>query len=129
MRGRFPPESVYRASLPPSLALCYTRTDAKQEERRRGAAARSMLTRTEKEEITSSIRLHASDTGSSDVQVALLTERIRQMTDHLRVHRKDHHSQRGLMKIVGRRRRLLRYLGRREPDRYKALIAALGIRK
>ena len=88
-----------------------------------------MLTKTEKEEITSSIRLHASDTGSSDVQVALLTERIRQMTDHLRIHRKDHHSQRGLMKIVGRRRRLLRYLGRQEPDRYKALIAALGIRK
>ena len=88
-----------------------------------------MLTKTEKEEITSSIRLHASDTGSSDVQVALLTERIRYMTDHLRVHRKDHHSQRGLMKIVGRRRRLLRYLSRREPDRYKALIAALGIRK
>ncbi|KKL47707.1 hypothetical protein LCGC14_2332850 [marine sediment metagenome] len=88
-----------------------------------------MLTKTEKEEITSSIRLHASDTGSSDVQVALLTERIRQMTDHLRTHRKDHHSQRGLMKIVGRRRRLLRYLSRREPDRYKALIAALGIRK
>ncbi|MCH8921366.1 MAG: 30S ribosomal protein S15 [Chloroflexi bacterium] len=88
-----------------------------------------MLTKTEKEEITSSIRLHASDTGSSDVQVALLTERIRQMTDHLRIHRKDHHSQRGLMKIVGRRRRLLRYLSRQEPDRYKALIAALGIRK
>jgi len=88
-----------------------------------------MLTKTEKEEITSSIRLHASDTGSSDVQVALLTERIRQMTDHLRVHRKDHHSQRGLMKIVGRRRRLLRYLSRQEPDRYKALITALGIRK
>ena len=88
-----------------------------------------MLTKTEKEEITSSTRLHASDTGSSDVQVALLTERIRQMTDHLRTHRKDHHSQRGLMKIVGRRRRLLRYLSRREPNRYKALIAALGIRK
>ncbi len=88
-----------------------------------------MLTKTEKEELTSSIRLHASDTGSSDVQVALLTERIRYMTDHLRTHRKDHHSQRGLMKIVGRRRRLLRYLSRREPDRYKALIAALGIRK
>ena len=88
-----------------------------------------MLTKTVKEEITSSIRLHATDTGSSDVQVALLTERIRYMTDHLRTHRKDHHSQRGLMKIVGRRRRLLRYLSRREPDRYKALIAALGIRK
>ena len=88
-----------------------------------------MLTKTEKEEITSSIRLHATDTGSSDVQVALLTERIRYMTDHLRTHRKDHHSQRGLMKIVGRRRRLLRYLSRQEPERYKALIASLGIRK
>jgi small subunit ribosomal protein S15 len=88
-----------------------------------------MLIKEKKEEITSSTRVHASDTGSTDVQVALLTERIRQLTEHLRVHRKDHHSQRGLMKIVGRRRRLLRYLSRREPERYKALIAALGIRK
>ena len=88
-----------------------------------------MLTKEKKEEITSSTRVHASDSGSTDVQVALLTERIRQLTEHLRVHRKDHHSQRGLMKIVGRRRRLLRYLSRREPERYKALIAALGIRK
>ncbi len=88
-----------------------------------------MLTREKKEELASSTRLHASDTGSTDIQVALLTERIRQLTDHLRSHRKDHHSQRGLMKIVGRRRRLLRYLSRREPERYKTLIAALGIRK
>jgi small subunit ribosomal protein S15 len=88
-----------------------------------------MLIKEKKEEITSSTRVHASDTGSTGVQVALLTERIRQLTEHLRVHRKDHHSQRGLMKIVGRRRRLLRYLSRREPERYKALIAALGIRK
>jgi small subunit ribosomal protein S15 len=88
-----------------------------------------MLTKATKEEITQSTRLHASDTGSTDVQVAMLTERIRQLTEHLRVHRKDHHSQRGLMKIVGRRRRLLRYLSRREPERYKTLIAALGIRK
>ena len=88
-----------------------------------------MLTKTTKEEIAERNRLHASDTGSPDVQVALLTERIRQLTEHLRAHRKDHHSQRGLMKIVGRRRRLLRYLSRREPERYGALIAALGIRK
>ena len=88
-----------------------------------------MLTKTIKEEIAERNRLHASDTGSPDVQVALLTERIRQLTEHLRAHRKDHHSQRGLMKIVGRRRRLLRYLSRREPERYGALIAALGIRK
>ncbi len=88
-----------------------------------------MPTKTKKEEIVESTRLHASDTGSTDVQVALLTERIRELTEHLRTHRKDHHTQRGLMKIVGRRRRLLRYLSRREPQRYKALIAALGIRK
>jgi small subunit ribosomal protein S15 len=88
-----------------------------------------MLSKTTKEEIANRIRLHATDTGSTDVQVSLLTERIRQLTEHLRIHRKDHHSQRGLMKIVGRRRRLLRYLSRREPERYKVLIAGLGIRK
>jgi len=88
-----------------------------------------MLSKTTKEEIANRNRLHATDTGSSDVQVSLLTERIRQLTEHLSTHRKDHHSQRGLMKIVGRRRRLLRYLSRREPERYKALIAGLGIRK
>ena len=88
-----------------------------------------MLTKDKKAEIKDSTRLHASDTGSTDVQVALLTERIQQLTDHLRTHRKDHHSQRGLMKIVGRRRRLLRYLSRGEPERYRKLIAALGIRK
>ena len=88
-----------------------------------------MLTQAQTKELTEANRLHAADTGSTDVQVALLTERIRQLTEHLRVHRKDHHSQRGLMKIVGRRRRLLRYLSRTEPERYKALIAKLGIRK
>ncbi|HLB27391.1 MAG TPA: 30S ribosomal protein S15 [Dehalococcoidia bacterium] len=88
-----------------------------------------MLSKTTKEEIANRSRLHATDTGSADVQVSLLTERIRQLTGHLSTHRKDHHSQRGLMKIVGRRRRLLRYLSRREPERYKALIAGLGIRK
>jgi len=88
-----------------------------------------MLTTSKKEELATEYRLHAADSGSADVQVALLTERIRELTEHLRTHRKDHHSQRGLMKIVGRRRRLLRYLSRKEPQRYKALIASLGIRK
>ena len=88
-----------------------------------------MLTLTEKQEIAEANRLHASDTGSTDVQIGILTERIRQLTEHLRSNRKDHHSQRGLMMIVGRRRRLLRYLSRTEPERYKALIARLGIRK
>ncbi len=88
-----------------------------------------MLTKAHKEELAAEHRLHATDTGSTDVQIALLTERIRQLTEHLRAHRKDHHSQRGLMKLVGQRRRLLRYLGRSEPVRYKALIATLGLRK
>ena len=87
-----------------------------------------MLTKTEKQEILESNRLRASDSGSTDVQIALLTERINQLTEHLRAHRKDFHSLRGLMKIVGRRRRLLRYLSRTDLTRYKALIARLGIR-
>jgi len=88
-----------------------------------------MLTTANKEQLAADYRHHSTDTGSADVQVALLTERIRQLTEHLRAHRKDHHSQRGLMKLVGQRRRLLRYLGRVEPARYKALIARLGLRK
>ncbi len=88
-----------------------------------------MLAKTEKQEIVKSNRLRESDSGSTDVQVALLTERISQLTGHLRTHRKDFHSLRGLMKMVGRRRRLLRYLSRTDVRRYKALIARLGIRK
>jgi len=88
-----------------------------------------MLTRTQTAELASAHQLHPNDTGSADVQIAILTERIRQLTEHLRVHRKDHHSQRGLMKLVGQRRGLLRYLSRSEPARYKALIASLGLRK
>ena len=88
-----------------------------------------MLTTEQKSDLTATHRLHAEDTGSTDVQIALLTERIRQLTDHLRANRKDHHSQRGLMVLVGRRRGLLRYLSRSEPARYKALIANLGLRK
>ena len=88
-----------------------------------------MLTKEKTDELTAAHRLHQTDTGSTEVQVALLTERIRGLTDHLRVHRKDFHSQRGLMKLVGQRRGLLRYLARSEPARYKAVIAKLGLRK
>jgi small subunit ribosomal protein S15 len=88
-----------------------------------------MLTKTQKADIASAHRSHPTDTGSTEVQVAILTERIRQLTDHLRANKKDHHSQRGLLKLVGRRRGLLRYLNRKEPARYKALIASLGLRK
>jgi small subunit ribosomal protein S15 len=88
-----------------------------------------MLTKEKKEQLAAAHKLHETDTGSTSVQVALLTERIRYLTDHLRVHRKDHHTQRGLIMLVGQRRRLLRYISRSEPARYKALIASLGLRK
>jgi small subunit ribosomal protein S15 len=74
-------------------------------------------------------RLHETDTGSTEVQVALLTERIAHLTEHLKVHKKDHHSRRGLLMLVGRRRRLLDYLRDNDVERYRALIAKLGLRR
>jgi len=73
--------------------------------------------------------LHERDSGSSDVQVALLTERINDITNHLKAHGKDHHSRRGLLKLVGRRRRLLDYLRETDPERYSSLIQRLNLRK
>jgi small subunit ribosomal protein S15 len=72
---------------------------------------------------------HATDTGSPEVQVALLTERINHLTEHLKVHAKDHHSRRGLLMMVGRRRRLLDYLRDQDVERYRAVIARLGLRR
>lgn len=72
---------------------------------------------------------HAKDTGSTEVQVALLTERINHLTEHLKVHSKDHHSRRGLLMMVGKRRRLLRYLQEQDVERYRSLIAKLGLRR
>lgn len=72
---------------------------------------------------------HDSDTGSPEVQVALLTERINHLTDHLREHKKDHHSRRGLLMLVGKRRRLLNYLRGEDVERYRSLIAKLGLRR
>jgi small subunit ribosomal protein S15 len=80
-------------------------------------------------EIVQANRRHDSDTGSSEVQIALLTNRIGYLTEHFKVHRKDHHSRRGLLKLVGQRRRLLDYLKRSDFPRYKAVIDRLGIRK
>ncbi len=72
---------------------------------------------------------HETDTGSPEVQVALLTERINHLTDHLRVHKKDHHNRRGLLMMVGKRRRLLTYLRNQDVERYRSLIARLGLRR
>ena len=74
-------------------------------------------------------RLHETDTGSTEVQVALLTARINHLTEHLKVHKRDHHSRRGLLMLVGRRRRLLDYLRQNDVERYRALIARLGLRR
>ena len=84
---------------------------------------------TDKSTIIGEHRLHESDTGSPEVQVALLTERIQHLTEHLATHKKDHHSRRGLLMLVGRRRRLLDYLARNDVERYRALIARLGLRR
>jgi small subunit ribosomal protein S15 len=80
-------------------------------------------------ELVQGYRQHDSDTGSPEVQIALLSARINYLTDHFKVHTKDHHSRRGLLKLVGRRRRLLDYLKRRDFQRYKTVIERLGIRK
>jgi len=80
-------------------------------------------------ELVQSNRRHETDTGSPEVQVALLTNRIAYLTEHFKVHRKDHHSRRGLLKLVGQRRRLLDYLKRNDFQSYKAVIERLGIRK
>ena len=83
----------------------------------------------QKKEIIEKHKIHEKDTGSPEVQIALLTERINYLTDHFKTHQKDHHSRQGLLKIVNQRRRLLDYLKRNNPSKYRKLIDELGIRK
>lgn len=83
----------------------------------------------EKAKLISEFRLHKNDSGSPEVQVAILSHRIRQLTEHFKIHRKDHHSRRGLLMMVAKRRRLLEYVKRKDPERYQALIQRLGIRR
>ena len=83
----------------------------------------------EKSEIIKTYARHEGDTGSPEVQVAILTERINQLTEHLKVHAQDNHSRRGLLKMVGQRRSMLAYLQKKDINRYRALIAELGLRK
>ena len=82
-----------------------------------------------KSELVTKFRTHESDTGSPEVQVALLSERINMLTEHFKTHKKDHHSRRGLLRMVNRRRSLLDYLHQKDADRYKALIEKLGLRR
>jgi small subunit ribosomal protein S15 len=90
---------------------------------------RMPVTSERKQELVEKFGSGASDTGRAEVQIALLTERINSLTEHLRVHRKDHHSRRGLLMLVGRRRRLLGYLQRADLERYRALLRELGLRR
>jgi small subunit ribosomal protein S15 len=87
------------------------------------------LTKDDRMEIVKKYGSTEQDTGKMEVQIALLTERIRYLTEHLKIHKKDHHSRRGLMKLVGQRRRSLRFLQRRDVSRYRDIIAKLGIRR
>lgn len=88
-----------------------------------------MLATEKKQTIINSFKLHDGDTGSPEVQIAILTERITYLTEHFKVHKKDHHSRRGLLKIVGQRRRLLDYLKKKDIERYRVIIEKLGIRR
>ena len=88
-----------------------------------------MITKEQKTAVIDANRTHENDTGSPEVQIAILTERISQLTEHLKVHKKDNHSRLGLHKMVGKRRRLLDYLMAKDLERYRACIAKLGIRK
>ncbi|MEJ5186243.1 MAG: 30S ribosomal protein S15 [Candidatus Geothermincolales bacterium] len=87
------------------------------------------LSKEEKRKIVEKYGSHEGDTGSPEVQIALLTKRIEELTEHLKVHRKDHHSRRGLLMMVGKRRRLLNYLKEKDYERYKKLIEKLGLRR
>ena len=87
------------------------------------------LVQENKSEVIAAYRTHGVDTGSPEVQIALLTQRIKHLTEHFKIHKKDHHSRQGLLKMVGKRRRLLDYLKRKDFERYQTIISRLGIRK
>lgn len=88
-----------------------------------------MLSKESKSNLIVTHRLHTSDTGSPEVQIAILTEKINYLTEHFKIHKKDHHSRRGLLRMVGKRRRLLEYLKQNSFDRYRTIVEKLGLRK
>ena len=90
---------------------------------------RNMLTKQEKEKIVSDFEMHEGDTGSPEVQIALLTKKINDLTEHLKTHKKDHASRRGLLKMVGNRSALLKYVSKKDVNRYREIISRLGLRK
>ena len=88
-----------------------------------------MIRKDEKTAVIEANRTHPTDTGSPEVQIAILTARIQELTEHLKIHKHDNHSRRGLLKMVGKRRKMLDYLAKKDVERYRAIIAKLGIRK
>jgi small subunit ribosomal protein S15 len=94
-----------------------------------GLEYRVPVTKEKKEQLIQDFQTHPGDVGSTEVQIALLTERISQLTEHLRQHKHDYHTRRGLLRLVGRRRRLQAYLSRKSPETYRQVIARLGLRK
>lgn len=110
-----------------SFATCYSQT--RYENEKRQECNRLVLARQQKQSVIDSYRTHATDTGSPEVQIALLSERIGQLTEHFKAHQKDHGSRRGLLMLVSKRRRLLDYLKKYDSERYKTVISKLGIRK
>ena len=95
----------------------------------RGGDREVSLDKDKKQEVIRKYQVHENDSGSPEVQIALLTERINQLTGHFQVHKKDYHSRRGLLKLVGQRRRLLDYLKSRKADKYRQIVKELGLRK
>src|ERR1039457_3146370 len=110
-----------------SAAVCYSQI--RYENEKRQECNRLVLARQQKQSVVDTYRTHATDTGSPEVQIALLSERIGQLTDHFKTHLKDHGSRRGLLMMVSRRRRLLDYLKKYDSERYKTVISKTGIRK
>ena len=88
-----------------------------------------MMTKERKQDIINTYKREEHDTGSPEVQIALLTERINELTEHLKIHKKDNHSRRGLLKMVGKRRNLLNYLSKKDVNRYRTIVEKLGLRK
>jgi small subunit ribosomal protein S15 len=88
-----------------------------------------MITKTKKGKIIKDFEIHQGDTGSPDVQIAILTERVNELTEHLKLHKKDHSSRRGLLKMVATRASLLKFIGKKDPKRYREIISRLGLRK
>src|SRR5208337_1030845 len=113
--------------LPASTPPCYHRT--RYENEKRQECNRLVLAREQKQSVVDTYRTHPTDTGSPEVQIALLSERIGQLTEHFKTHQKDHGSRRGLLMMVSRRRSLLDYLKKYDSERYKTVISKLGIRK